>query len=235
MKKLSLSSIAAAAALMAALVNPAQAQVIISEVAPFGSGTTGYAADWFELTNTGSSAVNITGWKVDDNSNAFASALALVGVTSIAAGQSVVFLEAAPAAAAATNANFISFWFGASGAPAGLTIGNYSGAGIGLGQGGDAVNIFNGTGTVVTRVNFGVNNGPNTFDNSAGLVSTIGNAATDINTFSTVGVNGAFTSANPLASIGSPGSIAAVPEAESYAMTLAGVAALAFFSRRRKL
>ena len=57
-----------------------------------------YAADWFEVTNTGTTAVDITGWKIDDNSNAFGSAVALRGVTSIAAGKSAVFFEAAPTA-----------------------------------------------------------------------------------------------------------------------------------------
>src|SRR6476646_157554 len=42
--------------------------VIISEVDPSGSGRS-YAADWFEVTNTGTSDVNLTGWKMDDNSN----------------------------------------------------------------------------------------------------------------------------------------------------------------------
>jgi MYXO-CTERM domain-containing protein len=227
MKKLSLTSSAAAVALLAALVNPAQAQVIISEVAPFGSGTTAYAADWFELTNTGSSAVNISGWKMDDNSNASSSAVAIFGVTSIAAGQSVVFLEAAPATASTTNANFISFWFGAS-APSGLVIGNYSGSGVGLGTSGDAVNIFNNTGSLVTRVDFAGNTGPSTFDNSAGL------SGGTISTLSVNGSNGAFTSFNSVGSVGSPGYIAAVPEAGGYAMALAGLGALGLIARRRK-
>jgi hypothetical protein len=230
MKKLSLTSSAAAVALLAALVNPAQAQVIISEVAPFGSSTTaGNGADWFELTNTGSSAVNISGWKVDDNTNSFAAALALTGITSIAAGQSVVFIEVATGTtASAVNAAFGAFWFGSS-VPASLVIGNYSGGGIGLGQGGDAVNIFNASGALITRVDFGTNNGPATLDNAAGL-----NNVTLTNT-SVVGVNAAFTSANSFANVGSPGSIAAVPEAEGYAMALAGLSALALVARRRKV
>jgi MYXO-CTERM domain-containing protein len=228
MKKLSLTSSAAAVALLAALVNQAQAQVIISEVAPFGSGNTGNGADWFELTNTGSSAVNIAGWKVDDNSNSFAAALALTGVTSIAAGQSVVFIEVATSTtAAAVNAAFGTFWFGAN-VPSSLVIGNYSGSGIGLSQTSDAVNIFNASGTLVTRVDFGASNVPFTFDNTAGL-----NNVT-LNNTSVVGVNGAFTSANAFNNVGSPGSIAAVPEAEGYAMALAGLGALGLIARRRK-
>lgn len=111
----------------------ASAAMLITEVAPWGSGNSPYAADWFELTNSGASAVDITGWKMDDNSNSFANAVALRGVTSIAASQSVVFIEggATSTGDAALDASFISTWFGAN-APAGLRIGNYGGSGVGL-------------------------------------------------------------------------------------------------------
>lgn len=223
------STTAAAATLLAALVNPAQAQVVISEVAPFGSGSSGNGADWFELTNTGSSAISISGWKMDDNSNLFSASVALSGITNIAAGQSVVFLEVATGTtASAVNTAFSTFWFG-SNAPANLVFGNYSGAGVGLGNGGDAVNIYRGDGSLVTRVDFGASStGLQTFDNTAGLNNTA------ISSLSVVGTNGAFTSFNAFANVGSPGAIAAVPEAESYAMTLAGLAALAIVLRRRK-
>ena len=56
--------------------------MFISEVAPWSSGSSPVADDWFELTNTGSSAVNITGWKMDDNSHAIASAVPMFGVSS---------------------------------------------------------------------------------------------------------------------------------------------------------
>ena len=86
--------------------------VVISEVHPSGSGNGTYAADWFEVTNTGTTAVDITGWKMDDNSNSFANAVALNGVTSIRAGRSVVFIEThdrRPIFAA-----FPTAWFGAT-------------------------------------------------------------------------------------------------------------------------
>ncbi len=44
-------------------VTQAASTIVISEVAPWSSGNTPVAADWFELTNTGSSAINISGWK----------------------------------------------------------------------------------------------------------------------------------------------------------------------------
>ena len=63
---------------------------------------------------------------MDDNSNAFANAVGLSGVTSIAPGQSAVFVETANAGtAAATAAAFRSSWFG-SNVPVGFAIGTYT-------------------------------------------------------------------------------------------------------------
>ena len=171
--------------------------VIVSEVAPWASGNTSYAADWFELTNTGASAVDITGWKVDDNSHSPALALALTGVSSIGAGQSVVFIEGS----ASTAAAFRSVWFGGN-VPPGFTMGTYSGSGIGLSTGGDEVNIYDASDALVTSVSFGAadNVSPfQTFDNAAG-------ASGAISQLSETGTNGAFVAANDPAEIGSPGS-----------------------------
>jgi uncharacterized protein YjiK len=177
--------------------------IIISEVAAWSSGNSPLAADWFEVTNIGTAAANITGWRVDDSSNAFGSALALNGITSIAPGESVIFCESAAGTIAAT---FKTLWFGAN-PPANLQIGIYSGSGIGLSTGGDALNLYNGTGMLQANVVFGTSpSGPSfpTFDNSAGL-----NNAT-ISVLSAIGVNGALAAAGDAAEIGSPGTIGAV-------------------------
>ncbi len=101
-----------AAGLIAAAVLPAHAGIVISEVDPAGSASgTGYSQDWFELTNTGTSAVDITGWKMDDNSDSFALSVPLAGVTSIAAGQSVVFIESTAGNPTPQSA-FETAWFG---------------------------------------------------------------------------------------------------------------------------
>ena len=42
-----------------------------------GSSNSPPMADWFELTNIRDTAVDIAGWKVEDNSHTFANALAL--------------------------------------------------------------------------------------------------------------------------------------------------------------
>lgn len=147
-----------AATAAAAFGTPAQAQVRITEVAAWSSGNSPIAADWFELTNTGSSALAIAGWTMDDDS-ANPNSAPLVGITSIAAGESAIFVELASGGNAATLANlFKSTWFGAS-VPAGLKIGTYTqgvAGGVGLSTGGDQINIFSGTaGTLQAMVAFG--------------------------------------------------------------------------------
>ncbi len=205
MKLFDIKKMTIAATFFIGAFGQAQAAIIISEVAPWGSGNGDYAADWFELTNTGSVAMDITGWKMDDNSNSFASAVALRGVSSLAAGQSAIFIESNSSGSndASINSNFMAAWFGAS-VPVGFAIGNYGGSGVGLSTNGDAVNIFNAVGNLVTRVDFGSSTAGVSFDNADGLNNTA------ISLLSSVGTNGAFTSHNGL-EIGSPGTVSPVP------------------------
>lgn len=201
--------IAAAVAVTASA--SAKAQLFITEVAPWASGNTAYAADWFELTNTGASAVDITGWKIDDNSNSFAVSVALSGITSIAAGKSVVFVDISSSDLATKSTGFVNAWFGGT-APAGFEIGGYGGLGVGLSTGGDAVNLFNGSGTLMAKVTFGAADAVSpfqTFDNTAALDNVT------LSTLSTVGVNGAFTATDTI-EVGSPG-VTPVPEPSEYA------------------
>lgn len=222
-----------AAAIAAFCVVPVQAQIRITEVSAFSSGANppnGYTSDWFELTNFGGVAVNISGWKMDDDSVSFAAGAALTGVTSIAPGESVVFINTA------VNAAFSNTWFGGS-PPPGLQIGNYVG-GPGLGQGGDTVAIFDNTQALRARVDFGLS-GSNleptpfhTFDNAVGLNNTT------ISTLSATGVNGAFVAINDVNEIGSPGriaNVALVPEPATYAFMLAGLGLIGAVARQRKL
>lgn len=229
---------AALAATLWQLPATVEAAMVITEVMPSGSSSTSnsYNADWFELTNTGPAAVSITGWKMDDNSNAFASAVALRGVTSIAPGQSVVFIEgnATGTTDATLEAAFKTNWFGAN-VPAGFTIGAYGGSGVGLSSSaGDAVNIFDAGGSRIAGVQFGPVVDAITLDNAAGAGSTTLPLPT-ISTLSSVGVNGAFSSFNAGGTlsaheVGSPGT---VPEPSTIVLASLGLLGVGFYGRRR--
>lgn len=210
-------------ALLATAIAPVHAAILITEVSAWGSGDSPYGSDWFEVTNTGLSAVNITGWKMDDSSNTIANAVALTGITSIAPGESVIFTETA------VTASFLNTWFGGA-APAGLQIGNYVGGGVGLSTSGDGVNLFDAAGTRQTGVSFA--GSPDaapfaTFDNAAGVSGAISD-------LSAAGVNGAFVAANDSTEVGSPGRIAApVPEPSTAVAIMGGVSLLLALRRRR--
>ncbi|HVN62838.1 MAG TPA: SdiA-regulated domain-containing protein [Gaiellaceae bacterium] len=182
----------------------------ITETAPWSSGNSPVAQDWFEVTNFGGTPVDITGWRMDDNSYSFGSSVALRMVTTIPGGRSVIFIESGsspdPVADAALIKRFCQAWFGTDTPPAGLQIGVYGGSGVGLSTGGDAVNLFDALGARVTGVSFSTSDSTppfQTFDNTAG-VGGVNTPAPSISLLSAVGVNGAFL-AHDGNEIGSPG------------------------------
>jgi hypothetical protein len=85
---------------------------------------------------------------MDDNSNSFSAAVALNGITTIAPGESVIFLESDTPATVVPA--FKTLWFGAN-PPPGLQIGTYSGSGVGLSTSADAVNLYNSAGVLQPR------------------------------------------------------------------------------------
>ncbi len=203
----------------------AHAGIVITEVMS-SSGTNG-TPDWFEVTNDGSSAVSLTGWKMDDGSFNIAAAVALTGITSIGAGESVIFLESA---AGAGVASFRTFWGGLTN----VQVGYYSGSGIGFSSGGDGVCLFNNLSVNVNQVSFGAATTGSSFfwgwdaqgsidPNYSAVVSTVGTIGTQVGFLSSL-------SADPLPNVGSLGTAIAVP---GPGLAAAAVLALAVRSRRR--
>ena len=119
--------------------------------------------DWWEITNYGDTAIDLSGWKMDDNSYSLAAAVSLVPYASgtqpawslINPGESVVFMETASPSTAVPA--FQSFWNLGSGTGnvRNPKLGSYTGSGIGLSSAGDGVCLFDSSGAEVTRVAFG--------------------------------------------------------------------------------
>jgi hypothetical protein len=177
----------------------------ITEVAPWSSGNTNSTVgqDWFEITNVSETAVNLTGWRFDDDSSSLGESSALLGVSVILPGESVIFLNSANLEPVKTA--FINTWFDGI-APVGVRFGYYAGAG--LGTGGDAVTLFDATGALASKVTFGSSTTPPalaTFDNAAGLNNV------QLTHLAAKGVDGAFTITNGKGNTetGSPGAVAA--------------------------
>ena len=209
LKKLRTSLLATALAigsLLVLLAAPTHAAGIIriTEVMSNSLATTTagsiYAGDWFEITNYGDAAVDITGWKMDDNSHAFATTVALNGITSVGIGESVMFTESANAGGVHV-ADFKTFW----GLGAGVKVGSYTGSGVGLSGSGDGVSVWTSSGTEINRVNFGAATNNTTFYWGYDNTGTLGTST--LGTLSVTGANGAFTTTagGANANVGSPG------------------------------
>ena len=187
------------------------------------SGTNG-TPDWIEVTNDGSSAVSLSGWKMDDGSFNLAAAVALSGITSIGAGESVIFIESTGGAGIGS---FRTFWGGLTN----VQVGYYSGSGVGLSSGGDGVCLFNNLGANVNQVTFGAaTTGSSFFWGWDAQGSIDPNYSAVVSTVGTIGTQVGFVSADALGNIGSLGTAIAVP---GPGVAAAAVLALAVRSRRR--
>jgi hypothetical protein len=213
------------------LASPALAQISTLRITEaMSSSGVGGTADWWEVTNYGSSAVDITGWTFDDASFVSTASVALNGVTSINAGESVAFLETTTldsGTVATLISSFRTFWGGSA---ASAQIGYYAGSGISFSSNGDGIVMFSGTTETTPRVSFGVATGGSSFYygyDAAGDPTTSPNANAVVSTVGTL--NGQITFASATVSpqnIGSPGTaVAAVPEPSSVALLAIGAGA----------
>ena len=216
------------------LVQVANAEIMITELRTKSQFD---PEDYFELTNTGAAAVDITGWKFDDESADLAEAAALEGITSIVPGESVVFFQLATADAAADETVFRDAWGGLSG----VQVGYYDGAGLGKG---DTINLFDAGDNLVLTLEYGVSSpeethagdwaagnfdGSDTYENQ----SAVWVPGSDPQQFvlAAPGVLGSF--ADSMGDYGSPGSVGAVPEPAT--CLLAGLALAGLVAVRKRL
>jgi hypothetical protein len=204
-----------------AVVSSASADVRITEVMSSSNGLGSPTADWIEVTNYGPSAVDLTGWRMDDGSFNFAASAELFGVGLIGAGETVVFLESA---AGAGIGAFRGFWGGL----AGVQVGYYSGSGLSFSSGGDGACLFDLGGNILSQVSFGAATNGSTFYfgwDAAGNLDPAYNGL--VSSVGTIGSQVTFTSSGDT---GSLGTALAVPAPG--AIALLGLAGLA--SRRRR-
>jgi hypothetical protein len=208
-------------ALAAIVASSAHGSIRITEAMSSSNGGGTPTPDWIEVTNYGATAISLAGWRMDDSSFNFGASVALSGVTSIGAGESVVFIESA---AGAGIASFRTFWGGLTG----VQVGFYSGSGVGLSSGGDGVGLYNTSNALVTQVTFGAATSGSSFfwgydlagsidPSYNGLVSTVGSIGTQVTRASS-------------GDVGSIGSAIGVPAPGAFA--LVGLAAIV--GRRRR-
>lgn len=208
--------------LAAATLAGANAAVVITEVmssSAHGGGTNN--ADWFELTNTGLSAADITGWSWDDDTVTPGSA-GFGSITSIGAGRSIIFNGETLGA----EASWISNW-GLSG----VTVVNLGGTIFqSISTTGDQVNIYDASNSLVASVSFGTATTGFSFewDSSGNFLG-----------LSAIGENGAFqavsngqtTGLGAGVDVGSPG---LVPEPKTWALIGIGTSFMLWNLRRRR-
>lgn len=222
------------AALIASVAST-QAQVLIRITEAMS--LTGATPDWIELSNLGNTVADITGWKMDDSSRTFGSSLLLNGITSIAAGESVVFFETPSANLtsgewATDLTNFRSFWGGLSG----VQVGYYGGSGAGLSSGGDGAIVFNSLGNEqTTYVSFATATSGTSFNfvyDAAGAQTSAANALSVAGAYGATTVSAAWGGAGTVVSnTAGPGTITTVPEPSSTA--LLGLGTIALLGLRR--
>ena len=186
------------------------------------SSGTGGTNDWFEITNYGSTAVDITGWRMDDSPFVFASSVPLTPYTTgldpawtvLEPGESAVMLESATAATAVPA--FQLFWnLGpASGNVRNPKFATYTGSGVSFSSGGDGAVVFDASGGIgAPAVTFGAATTGSSFYwsyDSAGRVSANG-------AISVVGVADSYQTSGTATNIGSPGiAVLATPTVSRY-------------------
>ncbi|HTR41608.1 MAG TPA: CotH kinase family protein [Pseudomonadales bacterium] len=170
---------------------------VMSSEAKGAKGSTLSTEDWWELSNLGTFAVNLQGFRFDDDHDSFLDAQTITNAVSIAPGESVVLVEDM----APTD---FKTWWGPQNLPANLQIITYPS--IGFSSDGDAIYLWNAAATNVTDTVASASFSTATkgvsfaYDPGSGIFGGL----------SVSGQNGAFTAAVN-GDIGSPGTFVSRP------------------------
>ena len=205
-------------ALLAALPVAAGAQIRITEW--MYSGVPG---EYVELSNIGSTAVDLTGWSFDDDSRT-PGGFSLSGFGVVAPGESVLFTEATPE-------DFRAAW------SLDLSVKVLGGVLNNLGRN-DEINIFDASNQLVDRLTYGDQTFSGTIrtqDRSGNPNSLVALGANDPSLWSLASEGDAFGSVlSTGGGLGNPGEFALVPEPATAALVGLGLTAFVIRLRRRK-
>jgi hypothetical protein len=183
-------------------------EVMSSEATP----STGHA-DWFELSNFGTFAVDLHGFRMND-AHLLSAAYTITNKTFIKPGESVVFVEG-------LSAQEFKTWWG-SNLPPNLQIISYSPTGRGLSGTSDEVRLWNQAATDdadrITSVSFSTATVGNSFGFDNHFTTQDGFVGNSTDGLTTNGVNGAFAAAVS-GDIGSPGMLVTWPRLSTIAAT----------------
>lgn len=200
------SNTAGATNLSANLLVTRKPNLVITEVQTSEAAGAATNADWWELSNFDDFAVDLFGYRWDDNSANLGVAYTITNHVIIHPGESIVLVETS--APGVMTAQKFKYWWGESNLPPNLQIIVYGGNGLGLSASSDQVNLWNQATTIetdpigkVAAVQLSTSPVGRTFirDPDTGIFS--GNSTTGL---STNGINGAFTAAFN-GDVGSPG------------------------------
>lgn len=176
---------------------PVDARLVITEVmVQSGHSATSSDGDWWELTNTGDTAIDLSGYRWDDLPTPATPTVSFFPAFTIGAGESIIIL-----AETAANA---SLWKNTWGLTKTRVINRdqftaMGGEGFsGLGVGGDEVNLYDPSGALVAHVEFGaaLTGFSKTYDREGRAVYGLD---------SVVGKHGAVRSGDATPDVGSPG------------------------------
>lgn len=154
-------------------------------------------SDWWELSNLGNFAVNLQGYRFDDDHDSFTDAFTVTNKVSIAPGESIVLVEDMPA-------DDFRTWWGAGKLPSNLQIITYPS--IGFSASGDAVHVWNAAANSITDTVADVTYGAAAKGVSFGFDASTGT----FGALSMAGTNGAYIAAFN-GDVGSPGIIGNAP------------------------